>query len=133
MTECSDRDCQRKLERLDAGIFGKDGLWDMVHESRKDIDKISDRQTARTMIIDSKMPKAWLWRIILIIAPVTGIAMTILIFQATASVRFADKDMVTRHEEKICSMERVLAAHIEVERQTVNRLDEILREVRKQQ
>lgn len=132
MTECSDRNCQRKLDRVYSGIFGKDEIWDMVHNQKKDIDDVKDRQTEWTIVIDSKMPKAWLWRLILVVAPVTGIAMTILIFQATADAKFAKKDDVTRHDEKICAIEKNMKNQGEKDAELMRVLGEILKAVRKE-
>lgn len=131
MTDCINPECPKRIERIYNQLNDQDGICDRLHDVTKTANMVERRQAERTILIDSKMPKKWLWTIIALVAPVTGIALTILIFQATASAKFADKEMVIRHEEKICSMQKILENHVETEKQTVQKLEEILKAVRK--
>jgi len=79
MTECEDRKCQQALNEVHQEVFGVEGT-DGLKQTLK---AVKDNQESRTLIINSKMPKSWLWTIIILVAPVTGIALTILISQAT--------------------------------------------------
>ena len=94
MGECEDRKCQQTLNEVHQEVFGIEGSEGL--SSR--VKEVEDNQTRRTVIIDSKMPKSWLWTIILLVTPVTGFALTILISQVTADSRFANKSMVIKHD-----------------------------------
>ena len=127
MVECEDRQCQRELKEVHQEVFGIDGSKGLSEKVRT----VEDNQAKRTLIIDSKMPKSWLWTIIALVAPVTGIALTILIAQATADSRFADKGIVIKHEIEICELKKVIENHLIAEQRTTEMLNKILEEVKK--
>lgn len=107
--ECSDRECQQQLKAIHQEVFGLEGSEGLSHR----VKVVEENQERRTVIIDSKMPKTWLWTIIVLVAPVTSFALMILISQATADARFADKEIVTKHEAEICALKKSVEARIE--------------------
>ncbi|MGB5217103.1 MAG: hypothetical protein WBN66_02275 [Smithella sp.] len=124
--ECSDRDCQQELRAVHQEVFGLEGSEGLSHR----VKMVEENQERRTPIIDSKMPKAWLWTIIVLVAPVTSIALMILISQATADARFADKVTVTKHEAEICMLKNLVEERLQSDRDQMRVLDEILKAVK---
>ena len=124
--ECSDRECQQQLKAIHQEVFGLEGSEGLSHR----VKVVEENQERRTVIIDSKMPKTWLWTIIVLVAPVTSIALMILISQATADARFADKEIVTKHEAEICMLKNLVEERLKAELDQNKILDEILKAVK---
>lgn len=132
--ECADRECQNELRAVHQEVFGLEGSEGLSHR----VKVVEENQERRTVIINSKMPKAWLWTIIILVAPVTSIALMILISQATADARFADKVTVTKHEAEICMLKKSVEERLESDKEIKAILEaiktyqnDILKEVKK--
>ena len=94
-----------------------------------DVEQIKTDREERSIIIAGLMPRSWLWRMVVIVAPVTAIALTILIFQATAGYKFADRETTIRMAVQVDMLERRMMLQEEMNQKIVINQQIIMRDL----